>query len=445
MKTAAIIAIIIIAVVGITLGLIAYSYTQIQISLESVSYQGLDFASPSASTILKLAADFITGNWLGFALTLVTGVKLGLVFGLSNHGFFPVYIPDVSYDILVNGVKVGQGQSHIDSTINPGEIRSFKDNIQDIQFGSMEPAIASIVDSGGIANFHVSGTAYFNFLGMTIPVPFQSSRQINVIDEIKNHINSYISQNQQYSQQSHQGNQGYTNSYQSIPITPTSLSIQTSSYNVVQGQTITFSGKLTDANGNSISNALISLKRSIALLPDLFLGSAYTDLYGQFSINWVAIKPITTNTAYIHVSFDGSSQYSQSRSQDVQIQVSIPQTQIQSQPLLQPQSQSYLPSRVWMAPPLTQVGPNSIVTLNVRLMGTGGQEWISNARVDLMQHGTVFDPVIQSCTTDSYGYCKIKLSLSNVGHYFFYATFQGSSTYASSKSDNVEVDIGYFG
>ncbi len=100
-----------VAIVVIVIALIAYSYTQIQISLENVSYQGLDFASPSISTILKLAADFITGNWLGLALTLVTGVKLGLVFGLSNHGFFPVYIPDVSYDILVNGVKVGQGKA----------------------------------------------------------------------------------------------------------------------------------------------------------------------------------------------------------------------------------------------------------------------------------------------------------------------------------------------
>ena len=212
MKPAATIGIIIGIIIIIVVGLIAYSYTQIQISLEGVSYQGLVFASPSASTIFKLAADLITGNWLGLALTLVTGVKLGLVFGLSNHGFFPVYIPDISYDILVNGVKVGQGQSHIDSTINPGETRSFQDNTQDIQFSGIEPAITSIVDSGGIANFQVSGTAYFNFLGINVPVPFQQSRQVNIVDEIKNQINRYISQNQQYSNnQPYSQNQQYSN------------------------------------------------------------------------------------------------------------------------------------------------------------------------------------------------------------------------------------------
>jgi len=215
LKTPIFIVIVAVTLIGIVLGLIAYSYTQIQFSLENVSYKGLEFASPSPSIIIKLAANFITSNWLGFALTLVTGVKLGLAFGLSNHGFFPVYIPDVSYDVLVNNVKVGQGRSHIDSTINPGQTKSFQDNNQDIQFGSIEPAITSIVNSGGIANFQISGIAYFNFLGIDVPVPFQSSRQINIVDEIKNHFSGYISQSQQNSNNQYSNNQYSNNSPQS--------------------------------------------------------------------------------------------------------------------------------------------------------------------------------------------------------------------------------------
>lgn len=199
MKPLIVILIVIIVIVGIVIGLIAYSYTQIQFHLENVSYRGLDFVSPSSSTIVKLIADFVTGDWFRLALTLVTGVKLGLVFGLSNHGFFPVYIPDVSYDISVNEVKIGHGQSHISSTINPGETRSFPDNVQDVKFDSVEPVISSIASSGGMANLQISGTAYFNFLGINVPVPFYSSTQINVVNEIKNQINSYISQNQQNS------------------------------------------------------------------------------------------------------------------------------------------------------------------------------------------------------------------------------------------------------
>ncbi len=124
MKTTVVIAIIAVAIVGIILGLVAYSYTQIQISLESVSYQGLDFASASPVTLAKIAINGILGNWLGALLSLVTGVKLGLGFALSNHGFVPVYIPDVSYDLLVNDVKVGQGHSTIDATINPEDAKS---------------------------------------------------------------------------------------------------------------------------------------------------------------------------------------------------------------------------------------------------------------------------------------------------------------------------------
>ena len=238
MKPIIVIPIVIIAIIGIVIGLVAYSYTQIRFSLETISYQGLDFTTPSYTALLKLGADFLTGNWIGFALTLVTGVKLGLAFGLSNHGFFPVYIPDVSYDVLVNGVKIGQGQSHIASTINPGDTKSFQDDTQDIQFASIEPAIISIVSSGGMVNFQVSGTAYFNFLGINVPVPFQASKQINVVDEIKNHFSSYLNNNQQSSQNSYQANQGYAPQTQPAtqnPSSSTGVTIVNSAYRVEPG------------------------------------------------------------------------------------------------------------------------------------------------------------------------------------------------------------------
>lgn len=330
MKPIIVIPIVIIVIIGIVIGLIAYSYTQIQFSLENISYQGLDFATPSGTTLLKLAADFLTGNWMGFALTLVTGVKLGLAFGLSNHGFFPIYIPDVSYDILVNDVKIGQGQSHISSTINPGETKSFQDDSQDIKFASIEPVIESIVSSGGMANFQVSGTAYFNFLGINIPVPFHSSKQINIVDEVKSHFRNYLSGNQQSSQNSYQGNQGYGNS-SPAPV-QTSMSIESSSYNVYQGQSVTFSGHLTDLNGNGIANQIVYVKRDISFATDLVLGTSYTDSNGYYSVDWIATKPVLSNTANIYATFDGNSDYSNVRSGDISIQVYLQQTQTTTNP-----------------------------------------------------------------------------------------------------------------
>lgn len=331
MKPVTTIGIIVGAIIAIVIGLIAYSYTQIQVSLESISYQGLD-VSFTGGSIVKAILNGIIGNWLGAVLDLITGVKLGLGFALSNHGFFPVYIPDVSYDLLVNDVKVGQGQSHIDETINPGETKSIEDT-QDIQFSSLKPAAASIIDSGGLINFKVSGTAYFSFLGLSVPVPFEATKQVNVVDELKSKLLGSSSQSSEYS----------NNSYQPPPAIGASISIQASTYTAAQGQTVTFTGRLTDSNGNSIQNTLVYVKRDIALFPDSVLGSAYTDSNGQFAISWMATKPITSNTANIYTTFEGGSGYSGARSNDISIQVyQYQQTQpssIQNSPTVQQQQQ----------------------------------------------------------------------------------------------------------
>lgn len=315
MKPVIVIVAVIIAIIAIVIGLIAYSYTQIQISLENISYQGLD-VSLTGGSIVKTILNGIMGNWLGAALDLVTGVKLGLGFALSNHGLFPIYIPDVSYDLLVNDVKVGQGQSHIDKTINPGETKSIEDT-QDIQFSSLKPAAASVIDSGGVINFKVSGTAYFSLFGISVPVPFETTKQVNIVDELKSKLLGSHSQSSEYS----------NNSYQSPPATGTSISIQASAYTATQGQTVTFTGRLTDSNGNGISSQLVYVKRDISFAPDSALGSSYTDSNGYFDINWISTKPITSNTANIYATFDGSSGYSSVRSSDISIQVYLQQTQ----------------------------------------------------------------------------------------------------------------------
>src|SRR5574337_1991884 len=122
MKPAATIGIIIGVIVAIVIGLVAYSYTQIQISLDKMSFVGFDW-NLSGFSILKGGFDILRGNLLGTILSVITGIKLNLIFGLSNHGIFPVYIPDLTYDLSVNDVKVGQGNSNVDLTINPGETK----------------------------------------------------------------------------------------------------------------------------------------------------------------------------------------------------------------------------------------------------------------------------------------------------------------------------------
>ncbi len=176
--------------------LLAYSYTQLSVTLDDVRFHSIDWASLSWSTLLKLGLSTLTGNWLGAAFELIDGVNLNFIFGLTNNGLLPVYIPDLSYDILINDVNMGRGHSDVNITINPGQTQQIT-TFQNIKKDSLSPAVYSIVSTKGILDIKVKGTAYFQFFGLSVPIPFESSKQISIYDEIKNKLNSQIQKNKQ--------------------------------------------------------------------------------------------------------------------------------------------------------------------------------------------------------------------------------------------------------
>lgn len=90
---------------------------------------------------------------------------------------------------------MGKGYATIDYTINPGETKEIP-VLQNFKKTSFSPAVESIVNSGGIINLHVNGTAYFKLLGLGIPIPFESTKQISILDEIKSRLSSEIQKNQ---------------------------------------------------------------------------------------------------------------------------------------------------------------------------------------------------------------------------------------------------------
>ena len=177
-------------------GLFAYSYTQLSVSLNDVKFHSIDWTSLSWSNLLKLGLNTLTGNWLGAAFDLIDGVNLNLFFGLTNNGFLPVYIPDLSYEILINDISIGRGYSDVEVTINPGQTKEII-SFQNIKKSSLSPAVYSIVGANGMMDLKVKGTAYFQLFGMGIPVPFESSKQISIYDEIRNKLNEIIQKNQQ--------------------------------------------------------------------------------------------------------------------------------------------------------------------------------------------------------------------------------------------------------
>jgi len=190
-KTIIIIASIVIAIIVIIFALYVYSYTQIQVSLTDVTSVDVELENLSLPTLLKLGIDILSGNWIEAAVSIIAGINLELVFGLSNNGLLPVYIPELSYDLFLNGVSIGAGYSELNTTINPGEIKQIPIS-QIIQKENLIPAIDSIINTEGIVDIGVSGIAYFELWGRSIPIPFESTQQISIVDEIQKQLEKQI-------------------------------------------------------------------------------------------------------------------------------------------------------------------------------------------------------------------------------------------------------------
>ena len=177
-----------IAILCTVFGLIYYSYTQIQVSFTEVSSVGIDLEELSFSSLVNLGINLLTGNWLGSALEIIAGISFGLIFELTNNGLLPVYIPEISYDLYVNEILVGKGITELDLTINPGQTKEIP-IIQNFQKDSLNPIIDAIIDTEGVIDVGVKGIAHFELLGQEIPIPFESTKQVSMIDEIQKQLN----------------------------------------------------------------------------------------------------------------------------------------------------------------------------------------------------------------------------------------------------------------
>lgn len=176
-------------------GLFAYSYINLHVQMNDVRLLSIDWETLSWSTLVDLGLDALTGNWLDAAFGLIQGINLNLIFTLTNNGLLPVHIPDLTYDVIINGIPIGTGSSKINTIIYPGqsiEIASF----QNLQKSGLAPAVKSIVDSQGQMELKVKGTAFFNILWIDVPIPFESSKNISVYNEIRNKLTAEIQKNQ---------------------------------------------------------------------------------------------------------------------------------------------------------------------------------------------------------------------------------------------------------
>lgn len=422
--------VLIIVIIGV---LFYYSYTQIHVSLNNVSYHSIDWTDFSLSTLLKIGLKTLTGNWLSAAFDLIDGVNLNLFFTLSNYGFLPIYIPDLSYDLLVNGIPVGKGNVPIDTTIYPGETKEVK-ALQNFKKSRLTPAISSIVSNGGRVDLHVKGIAYFKLLGLSISIPFESSKQVSLYDEIKNRLLSETSKNQKEQ---------------------TIITLNIPNNYVYEGNTAYISGRLTTSDGSGLQNALIYIKDEDSGSGDDTIKSLSTDFYGNFGFTWIAksMDPFD-DTVEIYAIFEGASAYDSARSYQYDVSV-ISQPSQTSNPLEQyiaPKStesqtlqNTFKLTSITLNIPYTTVNQGDTISISGKLIDSGGKG-VPNALIYIKDEDTGSgDDDIGTIRTDSNGNYSGDWSAKTMDPFDnvveIYAVFEGSSNYGDARSIQINIRV----
>lgn len=433
MKTSVVVGISILSILLAFGGLFYYSYTQIHVSLNDIKYHSIDWTDFSISTLFNLGLNALSGNWLQAAFDLIEGVNLNLIFGLSNKGLLPVYIPDISYDLFVNKVRIGQGTIPIDVTLYPGDMKQVT-SLQNIKKSSMIPTLASIIDNDGMLDIRVKGTGYFKILGFSIPVPFETSKQISLYDEIKKRLTNETARYQK---------------------NPTSITLNVPKYSIYEGDTQYISGKLT-TNGIPLHNAVIDIKDEDTGSGDDEIMKLYTDNNGNFGFTWTAksMDPLD-NVVELYAVFEGTSTYDSARSYQYDISVlsksqPIPEPPIRGTPLVKPivpsiTENTFKSTSISLSIPYSSVNQGDIVPISGKLIDSSGKG-VSNAIIYIKDEDTGSgDDEIFTTRTDSNGSYNVNWIARGMDPFDnvveIYAVFEGSSNYGHARSVQINVRV----
>ena len=413
---AAIIAGAVFAAVALGAAMLFYSYTQVSASLDHVRFHSVDWMDLTVSNLVMLGAKALTGDILDSALTLIDGVNLDLVFGLSNGGLLPVYIPSVTYDLAVNGVPVGQATSAVSATIGPGQTKQIV-AAQNVKKDSLAPAISSIVESGGIVDVRARGTAHFELLGLEIPVPFESSRQISIIDEIEKRLG------------------------QSALDTRITLDVPGSEAR--HGTIVPISGRLATDDGRAIDGMAVYIKDEDLGSGDDDIAVVYTNARGEFRYQWTArpMDPLD-NIVEVYAVFEGGSGFERARSvqRDITIVDDHPAAETQSQ-----QRSAFSHTSISLTIPHTTVREGDILEISGRLVDAHG-DGLQNALVYIKDEDMGSgDDDIAILRTDARGEFRYQWTARPMdpfdGTVEVYAVFEGSSSFGSSRSSQIDIRV----
>ena len=416
---------IVLAIIIGGVGMLVYSYAQISVSLDDVEFHSIDWIDFTFSDILRLGGDLLSGNVLGFMLDLIDGVNLNLIFGLSNGGLLPVYIPDITYDLIINGISVGQGSSTIDMTINPGQTKQTT-AFQNFQKNSLTPAVGAIVADRGIMDIKVKGTAYFGLLGLEIPIPFELSRQISIVDEVKKKLSEIKEQNKK---------QG------------TRITLSVSESAVYQGDIVSINGRLMTMDGRALTDAVVHIKDEDTGSGDDDIRRLRTDSGGNFGFNWNAktMDPFD-DTVEIYAVFEGNRDFESARSaqRNVYVEEYVEQEYAPRETQSQPRG-TFSQTSLSLYIPYYAINEGDVLPISGRLVDSQGYS-LQNGIIYIKDEDTGSgDDDIVAVYTDENGEFYYPWTARTMDPFDdvveIYAVFEGTPDYGSSRSVQIDVLI----
>lgn len=181
----------IIAVSAIAVGLIYYSYQNL-----TVTFNSLELDSPPVTideTKLFLAAlTFVATGGTDLIAFLNSIDTINLLIGLDvrNGGFMPVAVPQFEYDIYINQIPAGHGQSSQQFTISPSQVQTMivQQQVDATSLKSNAMAlINSIVESSYVVNVQLKGDAKLQGI-FPLSIPFTVERSINLLDTLSDFL-----------------------------------------------------------------------------------------------------------------------------------------------------------------------------------------------------------------------------------------------------------------
>jgi len=193
-KKVAIVALAAVAVAAICAVVIAASYGSVAFEYDGSDVNQIRFKDFTMQDVIRLTGALFVypvdggSSLMSAATCLIDSVGINATVNASNSGLLPVSIGGISFDILADGARVGNGSYAGTVTVASGANAAIFISL-DLDFAAMSNATVIALANNGTAGIIIEGQAQVGLFS----TPFSIEIQINMKDAIRDAIADYLS------------------------------------------------------------------------------------------------------------------------------------------------------------------------------------------------------------------------------------------------------------